>query len=110
MAWWDRFLEKRQQSSYTDTLVQYLISQVSGQAVSQPTATAAVESSAGAVARAFESAEAQGPMQLIESLTPGCLGFIGRELIRNGETVLYLAVEGAASGRGPGREHGQRLE
>ena len=33
-------------------------------------------------------------MQLIESLTPGCLGFIGRELIRNGETVLYLAVEG----------------
>ena len=64
MAWWDRFLEKRQQSSYTDTLVQYLISQVSGQAVSQPTATAAVESSAGAVARAFESAEAKGPMQL----------------------------------------------
>lgn len=87
---WSR--ETRQQSSYTDTLIQTLVNQASGQPVATPLATAALEAAAGAVGRAFASAEPEGSPDIVSALTPGALGMIGRELIRTGECVCAISI------------------
>ena len=93
MRWpWSR-TEHRQQSSYTDTLIQTIVQQASGQPIATHLTTAAVESAAGAVGRAFASAMPEGPADLTGALTPGCLGMIGRELIRNGECVFAIRMQ-----------------
>ena len=84
--------ENRQESSYTDALIATLVAQASGQTLAQPTATAALEAAAGAVGRAFASAEPKGPTELTSALSASVLRMIGRELIRTGEAVFHLRV------------------
>ena len=92
MRWPWQPRETRQQSSYTDTLIQTLVNQASGQPVATPLATAALEAAAGAVGRAFASAMPEGSPDIVSALTPACLGMIGRELIRNGECVSAISI------------------
>ena len=91
MRWpWKR--EKREQSSYTDTLVTLLTQQASGSLQSNPLATGALEAAAGVVTRAFASAVINGPAPYTAALTPACMGLIGRALIRDGEIALAIDV------------------
>ena len=95
MRWWPwSRRETRADSSYTDTLVAYLVNQASGGTLAQPAATAALECASGVVSRAFASAEVTGDDAIVEALTPDCLAMVGRALIRHGEVVFRISVEG----------------
>ena len=93
MRWpWTPKLETRQTQSYSDTYVQALLNSTSGKSLAIPTATAALESCAGAVGRSFMAAEVTGRPIIADALTPSCLELIGRSLIRLGEIVLLIDV------------------
>ena len=90
MNWpWSKQPEKRE-SSFTDALVQQLLSTATGASLALPTTTGALETCAGLVARAFASAEVKGPPWAQRALSPACLSMIGRALIREGELVLAI--------------------
>ena len=89
MNWWPFRREKRE-SSFTDALVQQILSSATGASLALPTTTGALETAAGLVARAFAGAEVQGPPWAQRALSPACLSMIGRALIRQGELVLAI--------------------
>ena len=95
MSWWPFKREKRE-SSFTDSLVAQILSSATGATLALPTATGALETAAGLVARAFAAAEVQGPAWAQRALTPACLAMIGRALLRQGE--LVLAIDGDTDG------------
>ena len=81
------------EASYTDTLIASLIrAQAGASTVAIPTATGALEACAGTVGRAFASAEVEGS----DAVTLALLSMIGRDLVRRGESVYLIAVEGGA--------------
>ncbi len=82
---------EHRQASYTDGVVQALLSRASG-THADVAATAAVEAAAGALSRAFASAEITPNTPATRGITPDVLGQIGRALIVHGEIVLILAV------------------
>ena len=58
------------------------------------TRTAAVEAVAGALSRAFASAEVEGPGRVAETVNPTVLAQIGRDLIRYGESLHVIRMSG----------------
>ena len=80
--------------SYTDNLVAYLLASASGKTIAAPSATGALESCAGLVSRCFSAIEVTAPPHALGALGPGTLGQIGRALIRSGEIVYCLDVQG----------------
>ena len=82
---------EHRQASYTDGVVAALLSRASG-THADPAATAAVEAAAGALSRAFASAEITPVTPATRGITPDVLAQIGRSLIVHGEIVLMLAV------------------
>ena len=55
-------------------------------------ATAAVECAAGALSRAFASAEVSGPAWAKRAISPAFLGAVGRELVRSGQSLAVIDV------------------
>ena len=82
---------EHRQASYTDGVVEALLSRASG-THADVAATAAVEAAAGALSRAFASAEIAPNTPATRGITPDVLAQIGRALIVHGEIVLMLAV------------------
>ena len=82
---------EHRQASYTDGVVAALLARASG-THADVTATAAVEAAAGALSRAFASAEITPDTPATRGITPDVLADIGRALIVPGEIVLILAV------------------
>ena len=81
--------EKRSRP-YTDAILE---AQLAGAQQARPSATAALESSAGVVARAFASAKIEdAPPSIVDAITPVVLAQIGRELIRTGESLHVIEV------------------
>ena len=87
-------LEKREDASYTDTLIQLLVNQAAGSTTALPTATAALEASSGLVARSLASASVSGPPWAESALSAPILALIGRSLFRSGEIVFRIVVDG----------------
>ena len=85
-----RRMEHRQ-AGYTDGVVAALLSRASG-THADPAATAAVEAAAGALSRAFASAEITPNTPATRGITTDVLAQIGRALIVPGELVLIIAV------------------
>lgn len=85
--------EKRESTAYTDALISYLVNQASG-SLADAGSIAAVEAAAGALSRAFASAEVQGPDWVQSAVTPGVLGQIGRDLVRKGASLHVIQVNG----------------
>ena len=81
--------------SYTDTLIAYLVNQASG-SLADAGSIAAVEAAAGALSRAFASAEVQAESWAVDALTPGVLGQIGRDLIRQGGSLHVITLSAGA--------------
>ena len=101
MSWrdwrpWARQTEVRE-SSYTDLLVARALERAGGAAIAAPTATGALESAAGLVARCFAVASVEGAERFPGAVTPAVLSTIGRALVRSGE--LVAAVEVHMAGR-----------
>ena len=82
-------IEKRE-SSYSDALIQQILSSSGGSVGPQSISTGALEFCAGLVGRAFASASVEGPPMLTAALTSSFLNQVGRELIRNGEAVYNV--------------------
>ena len=82
---------EHRQASYTDGVVAAILARATG-THADPTATAAVEAAAGALSRAFASAEITPNTPATRGITPDVLGQIGRALTVHGEIVLILAV------------------
>ena len=89
---WQKKPEIRE-SSFTDTLIQTIVTTASGNVTANANATGAVETAAGVIARAFASAEVIGPEMYTKPLTPGIMALIGRALIRSGEVCLAIDVD-----------------
>ena len=88
---WPFTKREKRESSYTDTLVRTIV-EAAGASFATPTATGALESSAGLVARSFAAAKVEAPDMYVSALGPSTLSMIGRALIRSGEIVFRLTV------------------
>ena len=75
-------------TSYSDALVDLIIARASGD-IAKFSATAALETCAGIVQRAFAAAEVQGPPMVAAALDGRTRSMIGRALIRKGEIVFH---------------------
>lgn len=78
-------------SGYTGTILSALLAEAETGGPRQPRGLAAVEQAAGLWQRAFASADVSGG---VAAVSPEFLGLVGRELIRSGEAVFRIAVEG----------------
>ena len=94
MRWPWQAREDRADSSYTHALVAAITANAGGQTMAFPSATAALEAAAGVVGRAFAAAEVKAPSTMLRALDPACLSMMGRALIRRGEIVLLIRVDG----------------
>ena len=77
MIWPFKQRAEVRESSYTDALVASIVAATSGKTVAEPTATGALEASAGLVARCFAGAQVKGPAFAVAALSPLCLSTIG---------------------------------
>ena len=91
--WPFRRREARAAADYTDVLAALLLARAEGTEI-DPGATAALETAAGLVARAFSVATVSPSTTRTACLSASVLGCIGRELIRRGEAVFVLGVDG----------------
>ena len=78
--------------TYTDTLVDLMVSEANGAVISR--AVAVREVAAGLWGRAFASAQVEPNTTLTSALTPSVLARIGRAMIDPGEAVFVLDVDG----------------
>ena len=92
-------------SSYTDALIASIVTNATGATIATPTATGALESAAGLVARSFAGATVNAPTALSGALTPGFLSLVGRSLVRYGEIAFYVHVRGGTLRLTPAASH-----
>ena len=85
-------VETRQASSgaYTDRIVESILAASAGDSKADVRATAVLEACAGAYSRAFSIATVEGA-----DVPPDILGAVGRDLIRHGEALYVIDVQGS---------------
>ncbi len=94
MRWpWQRREHRDSGGDFSDAVVRLIEAQAAGTAA-DASSTAAVEAAAGALSRAFASAEVVGPAWVQEAVSPIVLGQIGRDLIRSGAAMHVIRVGG----------------
>ena len=94
MRWpWQREPEKRESLPFTDAVVAALTAQASGQAVGDASAIAALEAAVALYSRAFSAVKLS---PAVPALTPACMALIARNLIRRGDDVHALMLDGGA--------------
>ena len=96
MGWLKNRRTEKRESSLTDTLVTAIVNQAGGAVTAAPGATGALEACAGAYSRAMAAAEVSGG-SVSDSITPSFLSMAARELIRNGEAVWLIEVDGTGA-------------
>ena len=94
MAWrWPWSRETRATQPFTDAITSAIVAQAAGTTAGDPSAIAALEACAGIWSRAFAAATVEPAHPAV---TPAVLALIARDLIRRGESVFAIEVEGAA--------------
>lgn len=94
MRWpWQKKTEARAGGGYTDAIVAAIEAQASAQ-VADVSGTAAIEAAAGALSRAFSSADVAGPSWVQETVNPVWLAQVGRSLIRDGASLSVIVMPG----------------
>ena len=116
MRWpWQREPEKREAVPFTDAVVAALTAQAGGTGTGDPSAIAALEAAAGLYAAAFAGATVTPANAMTAGLSPACRALIARDLIRRGESVHRIRIEGTMARlqpigswdvRGPADERG----
>ena len=86
--------EKREAVPFTDAVVAALTAQAGGTGTGDPSAIAAVEAAAGLYAGAFAGATVTPANPMTAGLTPACRALIARDMIRRGESVHRIRIEG----------------
>ena len=85
-------LERRAAAPYADAIVAAILTRATGGAPANVTTTGAVEAAASLMGRAFASATLTPP---VSAVSASILGMMGREIIRRGEAVFLIDVDGA---------------
>ena len=96
MRWpWQRRETRDSGGDFSDAVVRLLEAQAAGSAA-DVSSTAAVEAAAGALSRAFASAEVVGEPWVRVAVSPNVLGQIGRDLVRSGDSmhVIRMGADG----------------
>ena len=88
---WGSRREVRQQSGYSDAILNSFLAYSEGTA-GRVSATGALEACAGLWSRAFASAAITPATAVTQSVTPSVLGLVGRDLIRRGESLHEIRV------------------
>ena len=91
--WRKRDEERSAGGAYADTIFGAIEAAASTK-VADVSATAAVEAAAGALSRAFMSAEVDGPSWVQGAVTPVWLAQVGRSLIREGASLSVIVMGG----------------
>ena len=93
MRWpWQKRETRDSGGDFTDAVVRLIEAQAAGTAA-DASSTAAVEAAAGALSRAFASAQVEGPAHVLDAVTPGFLGQVGRDLVRSGDSMHVIDVD-----------------
>ena len=92
MRWpWQRRERRDSGGDFSDAVVRLIEAQAAGTAA-DASSTAAVEAAAGALSRAFASAEVVGEPWVQECVSPTFLAQVGRDLIRSGDSMHVIRV------------------
>ena len=92
MRWpWQRRETRESGGDFSDAVVRLLESQAAGTAA-DASSTAAVEAASGALSRTFASAEVVGDDWAQDAVSPTVLAQIGRDLIRNGDSMHVIRI------------------
>ena len=92
MRWpWSRREKRDSGGDFSDAVVRLLESQAAGTAA-DASSTAAVEAASGALSRAFAAAEVVGEDWAQDAVSPTVLAQIGRDLIRNGDSIHVIRM------------------
>ena len=99
MSWWPWSKspppEKRQSQPYSDAIINAITQQAGGNISGDVLATAAVEMCAGSYARAFQGCTVKTDNTAVKkALTASVLGNIARSMIRSGESLHLIQVQG----------------
>ena len=95
MRWpWTRREKRESGGDFSDAVVRLIEAQAAGTAA-DASSTAAVEAAAGALSRAFASAEVKGPGWLRDTVSPFVLAQAGRDLVRSGDSMHVIRVDRA---------------
>ena len=94
MRWpWQKPERRDSGGAFTDAVLRAIEAQASGKAA-DVSSTAAVEAAAGALSRAFADARVDGPQWAADALSPAFLALVGRNLIRHGQSLHVIRVNG----------------
>ena len=96
MRWpWSKPERRDSGGDFSDSVVRLIEAQAAGTAA-DASSTAAVEAAAGALSRAFASAEVVGEAWVQDAVTPGFLAQVGRDLVRSGDSmhVIRMGADG----------------
>ena len=92
MRWpWARREKRDSGGDFSDAVVRLIEAQAAGTAA-DASSTAAVEAASGALSRAFASAEVQGAPWAAEAVSPVFLAQVGRDLVRNGDSLHEIRM------------------
>ena len=95
MRWpWQKREKRESGGDFSDAVVRLIEAQAAGTAA-DVSSTAAVEAAFGALSRAFASAEVVGDPWAQETVSPGFLAQVGRDLIRNGDSMHVIRIDRA---------------
>ena len=100
MRWpWQKREKRESGGDFSDAVVRLIEAQAAGTAA-DASSTAAVEAASGALSLAFASAEVVGVGAWAqETVTPAFLAQVGRDLIRNGDSMHVIRVDGMGRAR-----------
>ena len=94
MRWpWTKPERRESGGDFSDAVVRLIEAQAGGTAA-DASSTAAVEAAAGALSRAFASAEVIGAPWVENAVNPAVLAQIGRDLVRSGDSMHVIRVGG----------------
>ena len=91
MSWWWPFASGRDEGGYTDAITAFLEATAASGPVPSPAATAAAEACAGIIARALACATVRPASAAV---SPVWLRRLGYDLVRQGEHLAVIEVEG----------------
>ena len=92
MRWpWQRRERRDSGGDFSDAVVRLIEAQTAG-SVADASSTAVVEAAAGALSRAFASAEVVGAPWVAEAVSPATLAQIGRDLVRSGSSMHVIRM------------------
>ncbi len=94
MRWpWSKTERRDSGGDFSDAVVRLIESQAAGTAA-DASSTAAVEAASGALSRAFACADVQADGWVQETITPSFLAQVGRDLVRNGDSMHVIRMNG----------------